>query len=264
MDDRTKSIGSSDATRIWKGDWTDLWAEKVGKKEPEDLSGVFKVQLGVYTEPFHIKWLNEQLGYNIDLSQTDDGRQIKHLNTQYEIPMSASLDGIENNPVRRHVEVKHTNQFATLDELLGWYMPQLQHTMAVLSTEQCLFSYIGGNNAPSVHTIQRNNSFIEDLVKMEQDFWWHVETETEPDSPVSAAQGHTFVVDDMRPYNMTEQPCANQWLDHEVDFLENKEAAIKFERAKKGLKKLVPADCSRAIGRDVLIERSKSGSLLFK
>ena len=49
--DRTRGIGGSDATRIMRGDWLSLYNEKVGLTKPEDLSNVFRVQLGILTEP---------------------------------------------------------------------------------------------------------------------------------------------------------------------------------------------------------------------
>jgi hypothetical protein len=36
--DRKQGIGGSDATRIYNGDWHDLYLEKIGEKEPDDLS----------------------------------------------------------------------------------------------------------------------------------------------------------------------------------------------------------------------------------
>ena len=44
---RHMGIGGSDATRIMRGDWHTLWLEKTEKQEPEDLSRVLPVQLGL-------------------------------------------------------------------------------------------------------------------------------------------------------------------------------------------------------------------------
>ena len=35
--DRKQGIGGSDATRLYNGDWHDLYLEKIGEKEPDDL-----------------------------------------------------------------------------------------------------------------------------------------------------------------------------------------------------------------------------------
>ena len=53
MKDRRKSLGGSDANRIMRGDWHSLWLEKTGRKEPEDLSWVLPVLIGIATEDLH-------------------------------------------------------------------------------------------------------------------------------------------------------------------------------------------------------------------
>ena len=57
MHERTGYLGGTDAKRILDGDWFVLYEEKVGIRQPEDLTHKFQVQLGIYTEPFHADWL---------------------------------------------------------------------------------------------------------------------------------------------------------------------------------------------------------------
>ena len=54
--DRRQGIGGSDATRLYEGDWYQVWSEKVGETPPADLSDVLPVQMGVHTESFNIEW----------------------------------------------------------------------------------------------------------------------------------------------------------------------------------------------------------------
>ena len=54
--DRQGFIGGTDAIRIMNGEWLELYQEKVGLTEPEDLSEVLAVQLGVHTEQFNLDW----------------------------------------------------------------------------------------------------------------------------------------------------------------------------------------------------------------
>ena len=42
---RKQGIGGSDAAKIMKGEWKDLYLIKTGQKEDEDLSDNFLVQL---------------------------------------------------------------------------------------------------------------------------------------------------------------------------------------------------------------------------
>ena len=47
---RKNTIGGSDATRIIKGDWYNLYNEIKGFEKPEDLSWKVAVQIGIATE----------------------------------------------------------------------------------------------------------------------------------------------------------------------------------------------------------------------
>ena len=53
------SIGGSDVTRLLNGNWYDLYLEKMGEKEPEDLSDALPVQLGIETEKFNLAWFKD-------------------------------------------------------------------------------------------------------------------------------------------------------------------------------------------------------------
>lgn len=53
------SIGGSDVTRLLNGSWYDLYLEKMGEKEPEDLSDALPVQLGIETEKFNLGWFKD-------------------------------------------------------------------------------------------------------------------------------------------------------------------------------------------------------------
>ena len=54
-------IGGSDACRITSGDWINLWEEKTGRKEPEDLSKKLAVQIGIATEKVNLQFLQINL-----------------------------------------------------------------------------------------------------------------------------------------------------------------------------------------------------------
>lgn len=86
---RRQGIGGSDANIIMGGDREKilrLWREKRGEIEPEDLSDVLPVQMGVWTEPFNIMWFEKQTGKTV----TGNGEQRK----SEEYPwMLCTLDG---------------------------------------------------------------------------------------------------------------------------------------------------------------------------
>ncbi|MDH3235721.1 MAG: endonuclease, partial [Alphaproteobacteria bacterium] len=53
---RSSGVGGSDAGRVMTGDWFALWEEKTGRREPEDLTDVLQVQIGIVTESLNLWW----------------------------------------------------------------------------------------------------------------------------------------------------------------------------------------------------------------
>ena len=62
---RMKGLGGTDAKKIMEGEWTKLWNEKTGRSKPDDLSKIFKVQLGIHTESFNLEWLEQEMGWKL-------------------------------------------------------------------------------------------------------------------------------------------------------------------------------------------------------
>lgn len=255
---RSEGIGSTDAKRIVENDWIDLYYEKVGDKEPVDLSAVFPVQLGVYTERFHLEWLANRERFTLE----DVAERQYHDTHPF---MFCHLDGWHKES-GTFVEVKHSNSRATVREKAEYYMPQVQHAMACTGTPNCYFSIIAGNSEPDWCLIDRNQEYIERLIEMEKAFWWHVENKVAPDITPKGEQaqlkviGSTTPIDGRKPYDMTTN---NEWTVKAKDYLDHEEAAALFEAAKKDLKALVPEDASEAKGHGLCIKRDKRGSLRF-
>jgi predicted phage-related endonuclease len=87
---RRTFIGGSDA-RIIMGNGEaaliQLWREKRGEAEPEDLSGNLVVQLGAATEELNRSWYERNTGRRV----TDVQRKVRHSAISW---MAATLDGI--------------------------------------------------------------------------------------------------------------------------------------------------------------------------
>ena len=255
---RTGFIGGSDAKRIVDGDWHTLYLEKVGLKPPEDLTANFQVQLGIYTEKFHIAWLNKFHGFDI--------RAGKSGMAMLEHPMiKANIDGwCHTNQC--FIDVKHSNGRASRDSMIDWYLPQITHYCNVTGLDTGILSYIAGNALPDWFRITPGAAYQAELLKMELAFWWHVENEVPPDQLPDAAAAMKKIaaselkIDDMRTVSMEGN---NNWAALAVDYLLNVGSAAVFEKAKKGLKELVEADVRLAHGHGLMVKRSKSGSLLF-
>ena len=108
---RPTGIGGTDAVRLANGEWKDLWLEKTGKIEREDLSGVLPVQLGIFTEEFNRRWYQEVTG-----------ERVVNINSVWTHPeydyIYGSLDGVAKGKV---FEAKHTNAFSKKDKLIETY-----------------------------------------------------------------------------------------------------------------------------------------------
>lgn len=256
--DRHLGIGGSDARRIMEGDWLPLYREKVGESQPEDLSGIFKVQLGSFTEPFHLDWLEQREGWTISC------RNLRFLHDQHSF-MFAHIDGMITD-LSLPIEVKHSNSRATARETAVFYMAQLQHIIEVTGADAIKFSLIAGNEDPEVVTVDRNEEYITALIDMERSFWWHVENNIPPEiTPTGKQEALKIVaastpIDKRKPYDMT---TSNEWAVLAADYTANQQAAALFEEAKAGLKALVPEDASQCSGHGILIKRDKRGALRF-
>src|SRR6516225_2885018 len=87
--DRRYFIGGSDARIIMGNDEASLlqlWREKRGEIEPDDLSGNLMVQLGNVTEDLNRRWYQSNTGQVL----TDVQRHIRHPALRW---MAATLDG---------------------------------------------------------------------------------------------------------------------------------------------------------------------------
>jgi putative phage-type endonuclease len=249
--DRAKGIGGSDAATIMGGDWLALWEEKTGRREPDDLSNVLPVQLGTFTEPFNRAWFAQQTGMAVDTTRCDG---IVHPAYPF---MRANIDGRVGLAL---LECKHTNAFAKDDEIVGRYFWQCQHYMAVCAAPATYLSVIFGNMRWDYFEVAADFDAITELMEREAEFWWHVETDTQPETQAASA-APVIAFDAMREADMTGD---NEFAASAADWLANKTAAKTFEDATKALKAKVDDDVKLAFGHGVKVSRSKAGSLTIR
>ena len=257
--DRRGFVGGSDAKRIIEGDWLALYEEKVGIRQPADLSDIFRVQLGTWTEPFHFAWLRDKL--LMQLGTKAPG--IQHPDMSW---MRASFDGwwIEHDTF---IELKHTNERATVRTMVETYQPQLAHYCNVAGKTHGYLSFIAGNNDPVICKVEPSGSYRSELMELETNFWWHVENEVAPDQYMHAeqfadvhAEAKNVKVDGFRFVDMSGN---NQWADMARTLIETKPAADLFDKTKDSIKELVEKDVAEATGHGLTIKRDKRGALRF-
>ena len=252
-DARANGIGGSDANVILSGDAErirELWLEKRGEAGPPDLSDVLPVMLGCWTEEFNRQWFEK-------LSRQSVGRVGEALCCSRHDWRRCTLDGLVED-VPAVFEAKHTNAFASAEEVVARYMPQLQHNMAIAGVERAFLSVIFGNHKYEVIEVASDWLYQLELVEAEEEFWDCVVTGREP---VAAAPPVP-----PRPVG-TREVCLegnNAWAAAAADWLDNREAAKLHQSATKSIKELVEEDVGRAFGHGIEAKRSKSGAVTIR
>jgi predicted phage-related endonuclease len=252
---RNAGIGGSDARMIMEGKWRELWLQKTGRAPGPDLSDVWPVQLGIYTEKFHIAWSCRKRGVKL----IDPAPFYIHPRHPH---MFCHVDAMDHlgNPV----EAKHTNERETLRSQAEKYMPQLAHICSTVVSDGIWFTVACGNLEPEMSFVEPPQEYIDKLIELEGQFWWHVTEDEEPldlDAAAVAAVavlGDGVRIDGLRSYDMTSN---NEWGEHAASIIETQAAAKKYDAAMKSIKALVPKDASECKGHGVLFKRDTKGAL---
>lgn len=184
---RLTGIGSSDAPVIAgeRGNVLELWAEKAGlieHEEPgEDLARLF--EWGHRLEPVIADWYADHQGVKL--------RRVNRGLVHPDVPWAfASLDRVTAaKGIDRIVEIK-THRWGWRPEpgeaVPGFITTQVQHQLWVTGYELADVVVLTGGSEPTVHTIERDDEFIDNLVWLETEFRGWVETQTRP--PVDGSE----------------------------------------------------------------------------
>jgi putative phage-type endonuclease len=254
--ERRNYVGASDANILMGGDpekILQLWKEKVGQAEPEDLSDNLLVQMGVYCEPMNLAWFTKQTGCAV----FDRQQKVTHPSRPY---LRATLDGKTHLPAGLAViDAKCCSPFGfDASERAQYYGPQMAVQMACTDTDRAVLSFLIGNTGWEYHVINRDPLYEAQVLAACATFWAHVQNGTPPVELPSAKA--PMPVGMMRKVDMSK---SNEWGSWEAQYVENEKAATKFDEAKTKLKDMVESDVGEAKGRLLCIKRSKSGSKLF-
>lgn len=260
---RKDCIGGSDANVILGGDekrLLQLWREKRGEAEPEDLSDNLAVQMGSFTEPLNIAWFEKNTGRKVIAPSEMAGGGVIRAEKRPLPFMSCTLDGwvAEQGDLPEGVfEAKHCGVRNTDAELFSRYVPQLTHNCLCTGARVAFLSVFKGNVDWCVFEYELDDGYAERLVEAEAAFWNAVRT-GEPPCPLPPAP--TPKPKGVKEYDLT---GSNEWASHAADFIETELAADRHEIAKKSLKALTPDDASRCYGHGIEVRRDKRGALRF-
>lgn len=227
-----------------------LWRELVGDPGfvDEDLSDVWPVQLGSFTEPLNLDWFERRHGGPVSRR----GEVVVHANGW----LACTLDGfhcLRNRPV----ECKHTGGFENLGVLVDRYLPQMTAQMIVTGTTECAFSVIMGAREPVVEIVPLDEVYAAELMRRAEAFMRCVWSLTppiamEPVAPPVKAE---------KTYDMQGN---NAWGANAATWLSTRQAKKDYDTAEKELKATVPADAVRCFGYGVEAKRNRAGSLSLK
>ena len=252
--DRRSFIGGSDARIVMgadQGALLQLWREKRGEVEPEDLSGNLLVQLGRATEELNRHWYEVQSGQEV----IDVQKHVRHPGMQW---MGATLDGRV-----RSSEAVFESKF-----MLPWsfseeaavekYAPQLQHNMWVVAARTAVLSIITGGGKWVEIKVGADPLYQHLIVTAERKFWRCVESGEPP--ALFGVEPPKPRVEAVRIVDMT---SSNAWAEFATVFLRTRSAHLEHDAAKTELKGLVPEDAQQAFGHGIRARRSKSGAISF-
>jgi predicted phage-related endonuclease len=251
--ERRSRIGGSDANKIVNGgEWHQLWLEKTGRVEPEDLSWVLPVQIGLVTEPLNLAFFEHATGHSVF------ARGQVYIHPRYAF-VGCTLDGltmIENRPAI--VQCKHVNPFAKIEEIEARYYPQCAHEMLCTGASRAFLSVIIGTQKHEIVEIHRDADYTARLLELETEFWGYVERDEPPPQPEPLAtpkKPETF-----RTVDMSE---SNLWASLAADWLSNAAASRICDKAAKELRAMIEPDVGHAYGHGIEIRRAKDGRALF-
>jgi putative phage-type endonuclease len=251
---RRTFIGGSDTRIIMGRDEAaliQLWREKRGEAEPEDLSDNLIVQLGAATEELNRTWYERNTGKRV----TDAQRRVKHSAIPW---MVATLDGIVEG-TEAVFEAKFMLPWSFSEEAAAEkYMAQVQHNMWVTHLRTSVLSIITGGGKWVEITIPMDPLYLSVLVAAEKKFWRCVQSGEAPH--LINAEPPRSRIEAVRIVDMS---SSNSWAEFAALFRSTRGAFLDHERAGSELKALIPEDAKEAIGHGVRAKRSKSGAVSF-
>jgi len=250
--ERRTRLGGSDAGKIVSGQWRELWLDKTGRAEAEDLTWVLPVQLGIVTEPLNIAFFEHATGHQVF------GRGEVYIHPDYPF-VGCTLDGltlIENKPAI--IQCKQVNAFSKIEEVEQRYYPQCAHEMLCTGASLAYLSVFVGTLKHEVVEIRRDRDYTARLLELEREFWAYVEA----DEPPPDRDG---ITPPPRPelFRSIDMTGSNVWASLADIWLTNSPAAKACDKAAKELRALIDPDVGLAVGHGIEIKRAKDGKALY-
>lgn len=228
-----------------------LYREMIGEEQPEDLSDVWPVQLGVATEHLNLTWYCRAMGEGGSISR--HGEVVVH--PKY--PWAACTLDAWDDRLQCVVEAKHVGGREPIEVVIDRYQPQMQWQMECTGAKQCALTVIMGANQPIIEYIDRDEAYAAELMKRARQFMKCVQHRVPP----VALEPVPPPADTHKDYDMA---ANNEWGDSAAVWLQTKPDARRCADAEKILKNLVPSDARKCFGSGVQITRNRAGHLSLR
>ena len=249
--ERQGFIGGTDAIRIMNGEWAELYQEKVGLVEPKDLTDVFAVQLGAFTEDFNLNWWiqSHSPGYTMAGTERELQHEFKFEGGYVPFKGTADMMCVDSQNKSYIVEAKHTNAFTNMTDVIERYMPQIQFYMHLHNMhcekndwkpDGCFLSVIFGNSKWESKHIGFDPVYCANMLGKITQFWEHVIKKSPPiDRDAETPDISSITIDRKVKLDMNRD---NEWMSDAHDYVDTLESAKKNESAKKRLMSHIPPD----------------------
>lgn len=240
---RRKGIGGSDASIVcglnkYKSP-VELWMDKVGMLEPTEAGE--SAYWGNILEPI----VREEFTKRTDLRVKIEKSMLQH--SEYPF-MLANVDGIVKDKEQGDCifEAKTSSIFRMEEwenSIPEEYQLQVQHYMAVTGFKGAYVAALIGGNQFKWQFIKRDDEIIDMLIRLEQSFWEHVQSNTPP--PLDGSEAASQLLDKLYPSSKPESKITlpDEALDLIMEYEEyqekEKQAAEQKEKAGNRLKALL-------------------------
>ena len=251
-------IRGSDMVSLMKGNWLDLYQIKKGLVGRDDLSNMFNVQLGTFTETFNMIWAEKI--YNLSFVP-----QYKSEKMYGSIKLQGTLDGIAKSTATNYdiaIECKHTHSMNTMENMLNYYMPQMQFYCYISGIKRMILSVIFGNKWEAVE-VGAAKEYQEMLLQQIKMFWQYIVHDKEPDVSVKSVINTKPIQNKVKVNGMTKRDVSksNSFTSACNDYLLHEDTAKLFEKAKKELKAELKENESEIYNDKLSVKRDKRGSV---
>ena len=172
--DRTKFIGGSDIAVImglspYKTAYQ-LWLEKTGQVEAEDISLLPHVQRGILNEPIALEKLQAEVGMSFEAN-----KQFNIYNSDFpELGnyMACEVDGYNDSGVIVEIKCmgKEAHENVSRETIPEHYKLQCEWNMMVTGAKKCIFASYRPEDG-TLHTIELTPADKKPMIKAALEFW---------------------------------------------------------------------------------------------